>query len=44
MVRSTGRYAYPFLNVMRLGWERTAVNAVLIAVGIHGLRVGDGVG
>jgi hypothetical protein len=29
----TGRYAYPFLNVMVLGWERTAVNALLIAVG-----------
>ena len=30
---ATGRYAYPFLNVMRLGWERTTVNALLIAVG-----------
>jgi hypothetical protein len=30
---ATGRYAYPFLNVMVLGWERTAVNALLIALG-----------
>jgi hypothetical protein len=29
---ATGRYAYPFLNVMVLGWERTALNALLIAV------------
>jgi hypothetical protein len=29
---ATDRYAYPFLNVMVLGWQRTAVNALLIAV------------
>ena len=30
---ATGKYAYPFLNVMRLGWQRTALNAFLIALG-----------
>jgi hypothetical protein len=29
----TGSYAYPFLNVVSLGWQRTASNAFLIAVG-----------
>jgi hypothetical protein len=28
----TGKYAYPFLNVANLGWQRTALNAFLIAV------------
>jgi hypothetical protein len=27
----TGRYAYPFLNALALGWERTAFNALGIA-------------
>lgn len=27
----TGRYAYPFLNALALGWERTAFNALAIA-------------
>jgi hypothetical protein len=30
---ATGKYAYPFLDVLRLGWQRTALNAFLIAVG-----------
>ncbi|HEY1809203.1 MAG TPA: Pr6Pr family membrane protein [Acidobacteriaceae bacterium] len=29
---ATGRYAYPFLNVLTLGWSRTALNAFYIAV------------
>jgi hypothetical protein len=28
----TGKYAYPFLNALSLGWQRTALNAFLIAV------------
>ena len=28
----TGKYAYPFLNMLILGWQRTALNAFLIAV------------
>jgi hypothetical protein len=30
---ATGKYAYPFLNAMKLGWQRTALNAFLIAIG-----------
>ncbi len=30
---ATGRYAYPFLNVSVLGWQQTALNAVVIAAG-----------
>lgn len=26
-----GRYAYPFINVAKLGWEQVAINAVAIA-------------
>jgi hypothetical protein len=29
---TTGKYAYPFLNVLTLGWSRTALNAFYIAV------------
>jgi hypothetical protein len=29
---ATGKYAYPFLNILALGWQRTALNAFLIAV------------
>jgi hypothetical protein len=29
---ATGKYAYPFLNVLTLGWSRTALNALYIAV------------
>jgi hypothetical protein len=29
---TTGKYAYPFLNVLMLGWLRTALNALFIAV------------
>jgi hypothetical protein len=29
---TTGKYAYPFLNIVTLGWQRTALNAFLIAV------------
>ena len=29
---TTGKYAYPFLNVLTLGWWRTALNAFYIAV------------
>lgn len=29
---TTGKYAYPFLNLSALGWQRTALNAFLIAV------------
>jgi len=29
---ATGRYAYPFLDVLTLGWTQTALNAVAIAV------------
>lgn len=29
---TTGKYAYPFLNVLTLGWPRTAFNALSIAV------------
>jgi hypothetical protein len=29
---TTGKYAYPFLNVLTLGWSRTALNALFIAV------------
>ena len=29
---ATGKYAYPFLNVLTLGWPRTALNAFCIAV------------
>jgi hypothetical protein len=34
MVRglATGKYAYPFLNIFALGWQRTALNAFFIAV------------
>ncbi len=28
----TGKYAYPFLNVTVIGWQRTAINALCIAV------------
>jgi hypothetical protein len=28
---ATSKYAYPFLNVLTLGWSRTAVNALFIA-------------
>jgi len=28
----TGQYAYPFLNALQLGWQRTALNAFLIAI------------
>jgi hypothetical protein len=28
---TTGKYAYPFLNVLTLGWSRTALNALFIA-------------
>ncbi len=27
-----GRYPYPFINVARIGWERTAINAVVITL------------
>ena len=30
---ATGRYAYPFIDVPAIGWPRTAINAILIAVG-----------
>jgi hypothetical protein len=30
---ATGKYAYPFLNVNKLGWVQTALNAAVIAVG-----------
>ena len=29
---ATGKYAYPFLNVLTLGWSRTALNAFYIAI------------
>jgi hypothetical protein len=29
---ATGKYAYPFLNILALGWQRTALNAFFIAV------------
>lgn len=29
---ATGKYAYPFLNVLTLGWPRTALNAFCIAI------------
>jgi hypothetical protein len=29
---ATGKYAYPFLNILALGWQRTALNALFIAV------------
>lgn len=29
---TTGKYAYPFLNVLTLGWSRTAINALSIAI------------
>jgi hypothetical protein len=29
---TTGKYAYPFLNVLTLGWSRTALNALSIAI------------
>jgi len=29
---STGKYAYPFMDVGRIGWGQTALNAFLIAV------------
>lgn len=29
---ATGKYAYPFLNVLTLGWWRTALNALCIAI------------
>jgi hypothetical protein len=29
----TDKYAYPFLNVVTLGWARTAINALCIAAG-----------
>jgi hypothetical protein len=29
---ATGKYAYPFLNISVLGWQRTALNAFMIAV------------
>ncbi len=29
---ATGSYAYPFINVLRLGWRQTALNSALIAV------------
>jgi hypothetical protein len=28
---ATGKYAYPFLNILALGWQRTALNALCIA-------------
>jgi len=30
---ATGQYPYPFLNVVRLGWQQTFINSVLIAAG-----------
>lgn len=30
---ATGSYAYPFLNVLRIGWEQTGLNAAGIAIG-----------
>ena len=30
---ATGKYAYPFLDLLTLGWARTALNALCIAVG-----------
>ncbi len=30
---ATGKYAYPFINALTLGWAQTAFNAVCIAVG-----------
>jgi hypothetical protein len=29
---ATGNYAYPFLNVLALGWQQTAINAIAIAI------------
>ncbi len=29
---ATGRYAYPFMNVLRLGWPQTALNSAVIAI------------
>ena len=29
---TTGKYAYPFLNVLTLGWSRTALHALYIAI------------
>lgn len=29
---ATGSYAYPFMDVLRLGWGKTALNSALIAV------------
>jgi hypothetical protein len=28
-----GRYPYPFMNLAQLGWQRTVINAALIALG-----------
>jgi hypothetical protein len=38
---ATGKYAYPFLNVLALGWQRTALNAFFIAVAfmVSGLAI-----
>ncbi|MEO6802011.1 MAG: Pr6Pr family membrane protein [Granulicella sp.] len=30
---ATGIYPYPFLNVLQIGWERTGLNAIGIALG-----------
>lgn len=30
---ATGKYAYPFMDVPAIGWPRTALNALVIAVG-----------
>jgi hypothetical protein len=30
---ATGQYAYPFMNVLRIGWAQTMGNAFVIAVG-----------
>ncbi|MEO5923207.1 MAG: Pr6Pr family membrane protein [Bryobacteraceae bacterium] len=30
---ATGRFAYPFINALELGWQRTAINVFLISLG-----------
>ena len=32
----TGKYPYPFIDVSQIGWQRTAINACLIAVAYLG--------
>jgi hypothetical protein len=34
---ATGKYAYPFLNILALGWQRTALNALFITVAFMAL-------